>query len=131
MRLFERLEGRQMATADYWIERLALEKHPEGGWYREMYRSSEGVSAAALPSRFAVSHAFSTAIYFLLRGKEFSALHRLRADEVWHFYAGSPLTLHVIAPDGELSRITLGFPSPCTPRHVGPDLQVGAAPASG
>ena len=94
-------------TADDWIERLGLEKHPEGGWFREVYRSAEELSASALPSRFLVPHPLSTSIYFLLRGSEFSALHRLKADEVWHFYAGSPLTLHVIAPDGTLTRTTI------------------------
>jgi predicted cupin superfamily sugar epimerase len=95
-------------TADDWIERLRLEKHPEGGWFRETYRSVESLPDVALPSRFTVTHPLSTAIYFLLHRGEFSALHRLKADEVWHFYAGSPLTLHVIAPDGALSGIALG-----------------------
>lgn len=95
-------------TADEWIDRLGLEKHPEGGWFREVYRAPETVPATALPSRFGVAHPFSTSIYFLLRGDEFSALHRLKADEVWHFYAGSTLTLHVIAPDGTLRQTTIG-----------------------
>jgi len=94
-------------TADDWIERLRLEKHPEGGWFRETYRSAESLPDVTLPS-FTVTHPLSTAIYFLLRRGEFSALHRLKADEVWHFYTGSPLTLHVIAPDGALSEIALG-----------------------
>lgn len=99
-------------TADDWIERLRLEKHPEGGWFRETYRSAESLPDVALPPRFTVTHPLSTAIYFLLRRGEFSALHRLKADEVWHFYAGSPLTLHVIAPDGALSEIALGCTAP-------------------
>lgn len=94
-------------TAEHWIERLGLERHLEGGWYRQMYCSSETLPPSALPSRFAAPHPVSTAIYFLLRGSEFSALHRLKADEVWHFYDGSPLRLHVIAPDGGLSAVTL------------------------
>jgi predicted cupin superfamily sugar epimerase len=95
-------------TADDWIERLGLQRHPEGGWFREVYRSAETLPAAALPSPFQTPHPISTSIYFLLRGRECSALHRLKADEVWHFYAGSSLTLHMIAPDGTLSRVTLG-----------------------
>ncbi len=95
-------------TADGWIERLRLERHPEGGWFRETYRSAETLPVAGLPSRFSAPHPASTAIYFLLRGGEFSALHRLEADEVWHFYDGVPLTLHLIAPDGTTSRIRLG-----------------------
>ena len=95
-------------TADEWIERLGLERHPEGGWFRETYRAAETLPAAALPSRFGVPHPMSTAIHFLLRGDEFSALHRLKADEVWHFYDGAPLTLHLIAPDGATSHVRLG-----------------------
>jgi predicted cupin superfamily sugar epimerase len=96
-------------TADGWISRLQLERHPEGGWFRQVYRSADALAGEALPARFGgVSHPASTAIYFLLRGSDFSALHRLKADEVWHFYDGSPLTLHAIAPDGALSHLTLG-----------------------
>jgi predicted cupin superfamily sugar epimerase len=95
-------------TADDWIERLRLERHPEGGWFRETYRSTETLPAAGLPPRFGAPHPASTAIYFLLRGGEFSALHRLEADEVWHFYDGVPLTLHLIAPGGTTSSIRMG-----------------------
>ncbi len=95
-------------TADDWIERLRLVRHPEGGWYRQSYHSTESLPASALPARFAAAHPVSTAIYFLLRGSEFSAFHRLKADEVWHFYEGSALSLHVIAPDGTASVMPLG-----------------------
>lgn len=114
-----------MATADDWIARLRLEKHPEGGWFRETYRAAETLTGVGLPTRFTVTHPVSTAIYFLLRRDEFSALHRLRADEVWHFYAGSPLTLHLVAPDGALSEIELG----CTaPAGSGPTFDWAGAP---
>jgi predicted cupin superfamily sugar epimerase len=71
-------------TADDWIARLELIRHPEGGWYRETYRSSERAEGAALPPRFGGPRAFSTAIYYLLRAGERSALHRIQSDEVWH-----------------------------------------------
>ena len=51
---------------------------------------------------------FSTAIYFLLEGEDMSALHRIKSDEVWHFYDGSSLTVHIITPNGEYSGIRLG-----------------------
>ncbi len=95
-------------TADDYIARLNLEKHPEGGWFRQTYRSPETIPGDALPARFVGARPLSTAIYFLLRHGEISALHRLAADEVWHFYAGSPVTLHAIAPDGQVLRTTLG-----------------------
>src|SRR4029077_4292815 len=62
----------------------------------------------ALPAEFTGARAASTAIYFLLEGKNFSAFHRLRSDELWHFYAGASLVVHVIEPSGEYSAIRLG-----------------------
>lgn len=91
-----------------WIERLALKKHPEGGWYKEEYRASEYIPVAGLPSRFDGERAFCTSIYFLLTGDEFSALHRIRQDELWHFYDGDGLTVHVISPDGQYVGNRLG-----------------------
>jgi predicted cupin superfamily sugar epimerase len=90
------------------IEKLRLLPHPEGGYYRETYRSADILPAAGLPTRYGAARAASTAIYFLLADDQRSTLHRLRSDEVWHFYAGSALLLSVIHPDGRLERITLG-----------------------
>ena len=94
--------------AKYWIEKLRLEAHPEGGYFRQTYRSEVSIAREALPAGFAGARAASTAIYFLLEGENFSAFHRLRSDEVWHFYAGEPLVVHVIEPEGKCSRILLG-----------------------
>jgi uncharacterized protein len=94
--------------AEYWIEKLQLEAHPEGGYFRQTYRSEVSIAREALPAGFAGARAASTAIYFLLEGGNFSAFHRLRSDEVWHFYAGEPLIVHVIARDGNYSSILLG-----------------------
>ena len=97
-----------MAEAREWIDRLHLRKHPEGGYYRETYRSEERIAREHLPERFSGERAYSTAIYFLLERDDFSALHRLKQDEVWHFYEGAPLTVHVLSPDGGYSAIRLG-----------------------
>jgi predicted cupin superfamily sugar epimerase len=94
-------------SAEYWIEKLRLEAHPEGGYFRQTYKSDLVIGREALPG-FAGARAASTAIYFLLEGKNFSAFHRLRSDELWHFYAGSPLAVHVIEPAGSYSSILLG-----------------------
>jgi predicted cupin superfamily sugar epimerase len=96
-----------MESAQQWIERLQLEPHPEGGYYRQTYRAPLLLPHSALPGRGG-DRAASTAIYFLLAGDQFSALHRLRSDEVWHFYAGSGLVVHVIEPGGEYSELLLG-----------------------
>ena len=95
-------------NAQYWMEKLQLEPHPEGGYFRQTYRSAWMIAREALPPGFGAPRAASTAIYFLLEGKNFSAFHRLRSDEMWHFYAGSPLLIHVIEPGGEHGTIFLG-----------------------
>jgi predicted cupin superfamily sugar epimerase len=90
----------------YWIEKLGLVRHPEGGWYREVYRSPETIARAALPPRYSSDRRFSTAIYYLLESGQRSALHRLKSDELWFFHTGCPLSLCSIAPDGN-SHVTL------------------------
>jgi predicted cupin superfamily sugar epimerase len=95
-------------AAKDWIEALQLRPHPEGGHYRETYRSPESIAQPHLPPRFSGDRSFSTAIYFLLQGSEFSALHRIKQDEVWHFHEGGSLTISVIDPGGNLSTIRLG-----------------------
>ena len=93
-----------MKTARQWIEELQLERHPEGGWFRECYASDILVTADGFPA----PRPAMTVIYYLLESGDFSALHRLRQDEMWHFYDGSPLTVHTIDPAGNYSPVTLG-----------------------
>jgi hypothetical protein len=97
-----------MISAQQLIALYSLQPHPEGGWYKETYQSMEQIDAAALPERFGGSRAFSTAIYFLLEQGNFSAFHRIKSDECWHFYAGDPLVVYVLQQDGTLDEILLG-----------------------
>ena len=90
------------------ISHYNLQPHPEGGWYAQSYRSSEIIPAAALPDRFGGDRVFSTAIYFLLEQGNFSAFHRIKSDECWHFYQGDPLEVFIIGLEGQLTIITLG-----------------------
>ncbi len=94
-------------NADDIIARLGLRPHPEGGYYRQTYRAADTLSAG-LPERYAGPRPAATAIYFLLRDDEVSHLHRLASDEVWHFYAGKPLVVHVLSPEGERVDQVLG-----------------------
>jgi uncharacterized protein len=105
----------KIRDARYWIEKLRLEPHPEGGYFRQTYKSDLTIAQEALPG-FSGARAASTAIYFLLERENFSAFHRLRSDEMWHFHAGSPLVVHVIGPAGDYSSILLG--SDPAARHV-------------
>ncbi len=112
--------GGRMMTANDWIERLELMPHPEGGWFREVYRSHERIAEDALPERFSGARVFSTAIYFLLNAGDVSRLHRIRQDEVWHAYAGNPLRLHRIRPDGEHLEVQVGCSEHALPLAVVP-----------
>lgn len=97
-----------MKDATYWITRLNLMSHPEGGFYKETYRSKEIIAKEALPERFSGDRVFSTSIYFLLDNDNFSAFHRIKQDEIWHFYDGSSLTIHVIDMTGIYTALKLG-----------------------
>ncbi len=97
-----------MTTAQSLIQQYQLQPHPEGGWYKETYRSSESITATALPERFTGNRNFSTAIYFLLERGNFSAFHKIKSDECWHFYAGQVLHVYVLYNDGNLEIIKLG-----------------------
>lgn len=95
-------------TVQQLIQQYNLQPHPEGGWYKETYKSDEYISGSTLPERFGGSRVFSTAIYFLLEQGNFSAFHRIKSDECWHFYAGDPLVVYVMQLNGRLDIIHLG-----------------------
>ncbi len=90
------------------VRKLKLRKHPEGGYFRQTYCSQESIPKSGLPKRFGAARAFSTAIYFLLPGSEVSLFHRIRSDELWHFYFGDPLELLEVSRKGRLKRTILG-----------------------
>jgi uncharacterized protein len=90
------------------INSLNLLPHPEGGWYREVFRSDEIIPLSSLPERYKSPHCFSTSIYFLLEKGDFSAFHRISSDETWHFYMGSPLIIYCIQHDGSIQQVLLG-----------------------
>jgi uncharacterized protein len=94
-------------SAKQWIELLGLISHPEGGWYNEVYRSQGRIPANAL-AELSEARNFSTSIYFLLEGTGFSAFHKIRSDEIWHFYDGSPALISAISPEGVLEQYLLG-----------------------
>ena len=97
-----------MKTAEYYIKKLGLEKHPEGGWFKEVYRSDEEIAVEHLPERFSGSRHHSTSIYFMLTSDTFSAFHRIKSDELWHFYDGSPVKVYMIDSSGNYSEVILG-----------------------
>jgi uncharacterized protein len=90
----------KMKDAKYWIDKLIMQAHPEGGFYKETYRAEEVISKSGLPNRFSGDRNFSTAIYFLLRSQDTSAFHRIQSDELWHFHAGSTLSIYQLNESG-------------------------------
>lgn len=123
-----------LAEIDRLVKGLNLAPHPEGGFYRETYRAAEAIPNAGLPARFHGDRSQSTAIYYLLRAGDRSKLHRIKSDEVWHFYDGDPLVIVAISPAGELTETKLGrdFAAGEVPQHVVPAGHwFGAIPAEG
>ena len=97
-----------MNTAKDWITKLELLPHPEGGYYKEVYRANEKIDKAALPSRYSSERTFATSIYYLLKSGQFSSFHKLKSDETWHFYKGSPIAIYLISLAGKFEKIVLG-----------------------
>jgi hypothetical protein len=92
-----------MITAEEIIKRLKMQKHPEGGYFVETYRSAETVPDPRWGNR-----SYSTAIYYMLVPGTFSEMHCLGVDEIFHFYRGDPLEMLNLYPDGTGKRFILG-----------------------
>ncbi len=95
-----------MKDARYYIERLGLTRHPEGGWFKETFRSDFVLPALGAP--YDGVRVASTDIYFLLEAHDRSHLHRLQSEERWHFHAGGPMTVYALFPDGTRHDLRLG-----------------------
>ena len=86
-----------------WIDKLALIKHKEGGYYREIYRSEKKVG------KYINSYHLATSIYYLLEGNDYSAFHKINGDEIWHFLYGSSITIYILdEKTSKLTKVILG-----------------------
>lgn len=92
------------------IDKFNLKKHVEGGYFSEYYRSEKEITIIIDEKK--EKRNYSTAIYFLLKGCDFSSWHKLTSDEIWLFHTGSPLTINILNKDNEntLTQIKLGNP---------------------
>lgn len=95
-------------TVAYLVKTLELLPHPEGGYYKEVYRSGGKIAALALPQEFTGDRNFATAIYFLIEKNNFSALHKIKSDETWHFYYGDALEVIELDDTGNLKTTLVG-----------------------
>lgn len=98
-----------MKDAAYWIRELNLLPHPEGGYFKETYRSADLIRSEHLPPGFSGHRNISTSIFYLLEGNLHSKLHRIKSDELWHFYDGSGLIIYSIDTNGCLTENRLGL----------------------
>lgn len=92
-----------MKSSEYYVEKLDLLPHPEGGFYKETYRDSFNVC-----NRNGQERSACTGIYFLMTKGNFSAFHKIESDEMWHFYDGSALEVYVLNEDGSLDILKIG-----------------------
>lgn len=90
------------------IDFFGLKFHPEGGYFKEIYRSSGIIPKVHLPDFIKGDRNYCTSIYFLLTSDKFSAFHKINQDETWHFYSGTTLKIHMISPKGEYSFVFIG-----------------------
>lgn len=90
------------------IHKLELKPHPEGGYYKETYRSADYIPNDVLSNAFNSDRSVSTCIYFLLTSENFSAFHRINQDEIWHHYYGAAIKIHMISEDGEYTSVVVG-----------------------
>lgn len=112
----DRDENRELPD---WARDLGLTPHPEGGWYRETWRSDLTLPAAALPG-YPASRSAGTAILFLLMPGQQSAWHTVRGAELWLYHRGSPVLLEIAGSGPE--------PGEITEYRVGPDFGAGDRP---
>ena len=98
-----------MITAEQIKTLLNLKIHPkEGGYFVETYRSDETIPGGALPKPYRKVRAYATAIYYFITPESFSTIHRLKSDEIFHFYIGDPVEMLQLWRDGSGKMITLG-----------------------
>lgn len=93
-----------MNTSDYYIRQLDLLPHPEGGYYREVYRNAMQAEFVG----FEGQRSWATSIYFLLTAERASAMHRIKSDEIWYFHDGDALDITMIDHAGNASVVRLG-----------------------
>jgi predicted cupin superfamily sugar epimerase len=102
------IKGSYSLTAEDIIKHMGLERHPEGGYYKEFYKSNTIVPLKEEEGTFEQTRYSATSIYFLLSAGDISTFHRLKFDEVWYYHSGSPLDIYMINQGGELSIKRLG-----------------------
>lgn len=102
-----------MHNAQFWIKHLELEPHPEGGYFKEVYRSEGSFT----PTKIGATRNYATSIYFLIESGNVSHFHSILQDEIWYYHAGDPLVVHILNEDGSHNEIQVG-PHPDCGQHL-------------
>jgi predicted cupin superfamily sugar epimerase len=97
-----------MITKEYWIQHLDMKPHPEGGFFKEVFRSGISAKKDELPIGYKSERRLATSIYYLLRSGEISKMHRLKSDELWYFHFGGSLKVIYIDHEGKKFTKILG-----------------------
>ena len=92
-----------MKSFDYWVKAYEMNQHPEGGYYKEIYRSVNSMT-----TDYGANRSLMTSIYFLITKGNFSAFHRIKSDELWNYHYGDALAVHIIDPEGNYSLLKIG-----------------------
>jgi hypothetical protein len=114
-----------MQTIDSLVNDLQLLPHPEGGFYREMYRSPTIVNGDGLVHKSAY-----TSIYYLLSGNDFSSWHRIKSDETWYFHSGCDVIIYFFDQNKALQTIQLGLDSKCLQATIPANTWFAAKPVN-
>lgn len=114
-----------MQTIDSLVYDLQLLPHPEGGFYREMYRSPTILNADGLVQKSAY-----TSIYYLLSGNDFSSWHRIKSDETWYFHSGCDVVIYFFDENKVLQTVQLGLDSKCLQATISANTWFAAKPIS-
>ena len=113
-------------NARFWIEKLQLEPHPEGGYFKETYRSGTRIPPQCLPEKYSGDRNSATSIYFLLDRFQFSSFHILKSDELWFYQYGDAVQIYMLNDQDGLQTITLG-PDPDQQQRLQVIIPAGTA----
>ena len=98
-----------MYTGKYFIEKMGMKPHPEGGFYKENIKAENVLTPETSGLPISGERKLWSSTYFLLKDRDFSAFHRLQSDEIWYYHSGTPLIVYIIKENGELEQVRLGL----------------------
>jgi hypothetical protein len=98
-----------MKDSNYWIEKLGMIPHPEGGYYHSSYKSSQTMFRHDIAGVSSSERNLWSSIYLLLTEEDFTSFHRVRSEEVWYYHHGSSVKIYMISPEGDLTTAKLGL----------------------